>query len=134
VSWRRDDPEAAELVEDCEAFLDGLYAELCESRGAPVPVWAWMNLLAHGTEEQLRTCVIPHPSGSAWHQARRFLACELLDATTGGRTSLAELQRDVLVPIELDVLSCPGADHWQPGQLVSGLLGALPDKRSRPRR
>jgi hypothetical protein len=132
--WRRDDPEAAGLVEECEAFLAGTYAELCESRGERVPVWAWMNLLAHGTEEQLRTNVVPHTSGSHWHQARRFLAGELLDASTSGRVSLADLQRDVLVPIELDVLSCRGADQWQPGQLVSGLLDALPDERSRRQR
>jgi hypothetical protein len=132
--WRRNDPEAAGLVEECEAFLAGTYAELCESRGERVPVWAWMNLLAHGTEDQLRTSVAPHPSCCRWRQARRFLAGELLDVTTSDRVSLADFQRDVLVPIELDVLSCPGADHWRPGQLVSGLLDALPDKRSRQQR
>jgi hypothetical protein len=62
------------------------------------------------------------------------MAGELLDVTTSERVSLADFQRDLLVPIELDVLSCSGADHWQPGQLVSGLLDALADKRSRQRR
>ena len=35
---------------ECEAFLSGSLAEFWDDRGVVVPVWAWMNLLAHGTE------------------------------------------------------------------------------------
>jgi len=123
--WLRRDPEAVLLVEECEAFLAGTFAELCESRGEPVPVWAWMTLLAHRTEDQLQAVVTPLPNVGPWYHGRGFLAGEALDLVACGRVSLAELQRDVM--------SCAGADRWMPGQLVSGLLGALPIRRSRQR-
>lgn len=122
------------MVEECEAFFAGTFVELCEERATPVPAWAWMNLLAHGTEDQLSVGITQHPSAGRWRHARAFLAGELLDVTDGGRPRLPEFQHDVLVPLELDVMSRPGADRWQPGQLVSVLLDAFPDKRSRQNR
>jgi hypothetical protein len=115
VLWRRNDPEAVALVEECDAFLAGCYVELCEARGTPVAVWAWMNLLAHGTEDQLRAGIAPRPNAGPWRHARGFLAGELLDLADAGRLGLPEFQRDVLAPLELDVMSCPGAGRWQPG-------------------
>jgi hypothetical protein len=61
VPWNRrrsgDRSEAIfrELVEDCEAFLAGRLVEFLERRKALVPAWAWTNLLAHGSVEQLST-------------------------------------------------------------------------------
>lgn len=132
--WRRSDPDAVALVEECEAFLAGTYVELCEARGEPVPVWAWMNLLAHGTEDQLHGSVVQRPNAGPWRQARGFFAGELLDRVDAAQLSLPEFQATVLVPLELEVLSCPGATRWQPGQLVAGLLDTLPDERSRQHR
>ena len=54
-----------------------------------------------------------------------------VDCFDAGRVSLAEFQRDVLMPIELDVMSCRAADQWTPGQLAAGLLAALPDRPPR---
>jgi hypothetical protein len=119
------------VVEDCEAFLAGRYVELCESRGEPVPVWAWLNLLAHGNEDDLRAAAGRRATAVRWRQAQTFLAGELVDLVDAARVPLAAFQRDVLVPLELDVISCPGASRWLPGQLVSGLLGVLPDKGRR---
>jgi hypothetical protein len=132
--WRRSDPDAAALVEECEAFLSGTYVELCEARGEPVPVWAWMNLLAHGTEDQLRAAMIQHPSAGRWRHARGFLAGELLDRVDAAQLLLPEFQAGVLVPLELEMLECADANRWQPGRLVSGLLDALPERRNRQRR
>lgn len=134
MRWRRSHPAAVALIEECEAFFAGTFVELCEERATPVPAWAWMNLLAHGTEDQLSTGTTQHPSAGRWRHARAFLAGELLDLTDAGRLCLPEFQRDVLVRLELDVMSRPAADRWQPGQLVSVLLDAFPDKRSREHR
>src|SRR5690606_13962058 len=50
MGWWRQDPAEIALVEETQAFLDGRYAEFAASCGdTRVPVWAWMNLLAHGT-------------------------------------------------------------------------------------
>jgi hypothetical protein len=126
--------QARTLIEECEAFLSGRYVELCEFRGDAVPVWAWLNLLAHGTDDDLRTVAAQRASADRWRQARTFLAGELLDLVDlagAGGPSLPLLQRDALVPFELDLISCPGASAWQPRILVSGLLGVLPGKPGR---
>ncbi len=44
----------AALVTEGEAFLLGSLAELIERWAGSGPVWAWTNLLAHRTEEDLR--------------------------------------------------------------------------------
>lgn len=118
------------MVEECEAFLAGTYVELCEARGEAVPVWAWMNLLAHGTEDQLRGGIVQHASGAGpWRHARGFLAGELLDRVDTAQLSLPEFQATVLVPLELE-MACSGAMRWQPRQLVARLLDTFPDKHS----
>ena len=42
-----------ELVLECEAFLSGRYAQHLAELDLPVPVWAWMNTLAHGSSDQI---------------------------------------------------------------------------------
>jgi len=131
MMWRRDRQEAVMLVEECEAFLAGTFAELCEYRLEPVPVWAWVNLLAHGTAGQLRVDAGQPAGPGRWHAARAFVAGEVLDLVEARRLSLRGVQAGALVPLELEVMSCPGAPYWQPGQLVARLLGVLPDQRGR---
>jgi hypothetical protein len=45
---------SAQLVDETEAFLGGRFVERAEARGDFVPVWAWTNLLAHGSDKDLR--------------------------------------------------------------------------------
>lgn len=96
----------AELVAEREAFLTGGYAERLSARGAAVPVWAWTNLLAHGSETDLRTTVDSHGGAGteAWHTARARLAAELLSASRPERL-LAEIQGAVLAARE-------GVERW----------------------
>jgi hypothetical protein len=125
--WRhRADPYAEQLIEECESFLAGGSVWLCEARREPVPVWAWMNVLAHGTESELRAAAQDRPPNDEGRQALAFVAGELVELIDTGVVELEAFQRDVLVPLELDVIACPATTQWRPGQLVSGLLGALP--------
>ena len=124
----RPDPAETALVEECQAFLDGAYAEVANASEAPIPVWAWMNLLAHGTEVELRGAADALGEGDSWRQARAFLAGELLEVVGKGGVTLMHLQHEVLVPLELDVLDCRGSNRWTPAQLVRGLLGVLPGR------
>lgn len=130
----RRDPAETALVEACEAFLEGTYVELMDASGASVPVWAWMNLLAHGTEAELRAAADALGEGDSWQQARSFLAGELLEIIDAGHLALAQLQHDVLVPLELDILDCRCSNGWTPAQLVRGLLGVLPGRATRAHR
>jgi hypothetical protein len=131
--WRnRADPSAERLIEEWESFLAGDSVSLCEARGEPVPVWAWMNVLAHGTEAELRAAAENRPPNDEGRQALAFVASELVELIDAGVAVLEAFQREVLVPLELDVIACPAAPQWRPGQLVSGLLGALPARIRQP--
>ncbi len=110
-----------ELVGECEAFLAGRLAERIEQRAESVPVWAWTNLLAHGSRQDLcserrRFRVI----GGQWREGRSFLVAELLDlADEFG--PLTEIQRTVLVPLELELASCTEVADWEPFQWVASV-------------
>lgn len=138
MKWRRPDAAVRRLIEDCEQFLAGSYAEHVAVTGGRVPVWAWVNLLAHGTETDLRAAAAPRPPAEPitdWERARGFLAGEVLAATdgSGGVSGLGGVQQSALVPLELDLAADPSVERWRPGQMVAAVLAALPD-RSRPRR
>ena len=127
---RRDDAYQELLVEECESFLAGAYVEQCEARGEPVPVWAWMNVLAHGTDAELRAAATNWSEGDEGHQARAFVAGELVDLVDEGGVDLEVFQREVLMPLELDVIACPAAAGWSAPELVSALLRVLPARSS----
>ena len=123
---RRQKADERRLVKECAAFLDGKFAESAVPAGELVPVWAWINLLAHGTEEQLRREILMPAGVDDWHRARALLAARLLTGADAGDTSLAMIQRNVLVPLELEVMSSRIAYRRAP-QLVIGVLSALSD-------
>jgi len=125
-------------VGDCEAFLAGHVAERIEERpGADVPVWAWTNLLAHGTEYDLRSerTAVRRTAGLSrdkWREARSYLASEVIDlADECG--PLIKMQRAVLVPLELD-LACQELTAWGPRQWVAIVETALSQHRRASRR
>lgn len=106
MSWRRTQAEAKALVAETDAFLHGRYAELVESTDEQVPVWAWMNLLAHGSLDALRNEERQLRQTKGWQLSRAFLAGEIVDRIDSGSVTLDELQRTVLVPLELDIIDC----------------------------
>lgn len=130
---RNADPEV--LVAETEAVLAGRYAELLAADQRPVPPWAWTNILAHATAEaldevSLPTLPAPGPHRAWWH-ARTYLAGEVLEA--GRRCgSLARVQREALVPVELTLMSAPPAEQPTPGDWVRTVTAAL-DHHPHPR-
>jgi hypothetical protein len=127
---------AAELVADCEAFLLGRYAERLSELGAPVPVWAWTNLLAHGSEDDLRAAAasLGAAGSGAWHSARARIAEELL-AATGPGISIAGLQAAVLAPLEVSLAAREEVDRWDRRTWLATVRAALRSYRSyRPSR
>ncbi|HLN05345.1 MAG TPA: hypothetical protein VK217_03635 [Acidimicrobiales bacterium] len=137
--WHRDERRHnAELIGDCEAFLAGHVAERIEGRAAGVPAWAWTNLLAHGSERDLRSeRAVDRPrqvtSSDEWRAARSYLAAEVLNFASG-LGSLAELQRTVLVPLEQQFASLPEVGGWGPRQWVASVEAALDKHRHACRR
>ena len=116
------------VVMECQAFLTGTLAEYWEERGTVVPVWAWTNLLAHGTEQQIGESVIhplrPRRTGRSWRIARSFLAYQVLDALEGG-VALDDLQSGILIPLELEMAAHPEVTQWGPRQWVDTVDHAI---------
>lgn len=117
---RRDLPGGV-LASECEAFLHGTLAEFWEQRGTAVPVWTWTNLLAHGSERQIRES-LHGPSkqrrtGRSWRIARSYLAYQVLDLACEDCT-LEEFQSVVLLPLELELAAHPEVELWTPRRWV----------------
>jgi hypothetical protein len=122
-----------ELIEECEAFLSGHLVEDIEMRAQVVPVWAWTNLLAHGSAKDLRTeCASPWLRRSMrdgqWRQARSCLAAEVLDCASSCGP-LEELQQAVLVPLELQLASRVEVARWCPGRWANSVKAVLNERR-----
>jgi hypothetical protein len=113
---------------ESEAFLEGSLVEYWDDKGVEIPVWAWMNLLAHGTAREIGQCVIhpdlPRHASRSWRVARSYLAYEVLDVTDLEFT-LAQLQSSVLIPFELEMASRPDVVGWTPRQWVDLVEDAL---------
>jgi hypothetical protein len=123
---------AAAVVAGCEAFLSGTLAEYWERQGFTVPVWAWTNLLAHGSAEQIADSV-GRPQRSrriarSWRIARSYMANELLEVTDGPR-QLRAMQAEILIPLELEMATLPAVRQWTPRQWVDAVDWAI---RSQP--
>ena len=58
-----------EVITASEALVEGRYAEHLAGRRCAVPVWAWTNLLAHATDDQLRHAASVRPTGRCDGQA-----------------------------------------------------------------
>jgi len=120
-----------EFVAECEAFLSGHYAQWLAEENRPVPVWAWLNVVAHGSDDDLTSLATGEPPGqhaqgaSVWQQALAFLAQELISQATRRNCSLADLQRSTLVPLELELAGRRASGAGEPAQLVAGVLSAL---------
>jgi hypothetical protein len=131
---RRNHHHEARLIAGCEAFLQGTYVEHLMSQRDPVPPWAWLNLLAHATQDELRAVVQGPPPTSAWPRAQWFLAGEVLDAVDGSSCSLPDLQHDVLVRLELAAASSEAARRWGPDRLVSTTRRLVRDRAAQTQR
>ena len=113
---------------ECEAFLGGTLAEYWDDRGMAIPVWTYMNLLAHGDARRIGECVLrpdrPRGASRSWRVARSYLAYEVLDLTDLEFT-LADLQASVLIPLELEMAARADVADWTPRQWVDLVEDAL---------
>lgn len=113
---------------ECEAFLDGTLAGYWDDKGMEIPVWTWMNLLAHGDPRQIGECVLrpyrPRRASRSWRVARSYLAYKVLDLTDLEFT-LADLQSSVLIPLELEMAARADVAGWTPRQWVDFVEDAL---------
>jgi hypothetical protein len=120
------------VADECEAFLSGRLALHLMATGQLVPTWIGINRLAHGTVDDvlaLGTRSDANVRASEWSVAVAYLADLALDLTGDDPGRLRDLQRDVLVPAELDL-----ASDWfrprEPSDAVTAVLARLEGRRS----
>jgi hypothetical protein len=125
-------PDSCDVWSEAEAFLRGTYAEHLESRGRRVPSWVWLNRVAHGTETDLSALVRGDHSwdgstsgNTGWYRMVSFLAADLLALARATDQTVSALQREVLVPLELELAREDNHRRLGAAQLVSVALAAL---------
>jgi hypothetical protein len=124
-----------QLIDETEAFLRGTLAELLAGQLRSLPPWLLVNRLAHGDVDVLRrlvrgelpplTIAAAHPGyGRAWMLAERLLVLRLL-RSAGGPEEIRRVQRDVLVPVELELVRRSDTESLTLGAIVAGATAAL---------
>jgi hypothetical protein len=133
---RTEGPDS-ELVDECSLFLNGTYALAMDSDGLPVPGWAWLNLLAHGSPAIVRGLADEEPTSvdrgdTRWRSATSLLAVELLAASERTGRSLGELQRILVFRLEVEPTEPAIANPAAPAELVQTVRGLLGRMRGIP--
>lgn len=129
--WRhrhedRFDQLVSAIVEDCEAFLAGRYLG-GSNAGATAPSWSWFARVAHGSVESLERLSGPiaaselRPEALPWWRATRALATAVLTTAEERGIEVIELQRRVLIPLELAL----GGTEFGPATMLREAAGAL---------
>ena len=90
--------------------------------------WALIGALAHGDGEELRKLagagISSHPTIATWDAVLAYLAGEVLDAAPSD-PALVQVQRQVLIPLELELLDAGVRGPSNPRELVTLVLAAL---------
>jgi hypothetical protein len=115
------------LADQCAAFLTGTLTDRLETDGLAVPIWAWTNLLAHGSRDMIADAV-SRPSrhrllNRLWWIARAQLADLILGMTD--RISLRDLQESVLIPLELELAARTDVPFWTARRWVNTVTAEL---------
>lgn len=114
--------EEAELVEETSALLTGRAMRFYQVRKLSPPAWAYLNWIAHGDASEIidrarSETGLSRPKGT-WLWASSTLAHEILVGSKGRLSTVEQLQRDCLVPIELALMH-PGRERVLPEHVVA---------------
>ncbi|HTW99834.1 MAG TPA: hypothetical protein VMD59_13715 [Acidimicrobiales bacterium] len=123
-----------ELLRETEAFLAGTYAGEIGQR-PPLPAWAAVNALAHGSLGTLRGIagskadLAAVPDGGT---AARLLAREVLNIVEDDEALLRVLQSAVLRPLELELIARSELGRLSAYEVVTTVRNALRAVTGRP--
>lgn len=134
--WQRPKPPPAEagtqLVNECEAFLSGTYAAYLQAQRMPVPAWAWINRLAHGTQADIER-LAANDNGDTPEALTSCIAAHLIAVTHQRGISLDSLQHNNLIPLETLLVASEHAGAVPPedqDDLARSLTSALATRSS----
>jgi hypothetical protein len=102
--------EGAAIVDEVVAFLAGRLVDHYAATGQGIPAWVALNRLAHADRAELASLLTGRVAVGervTWAGAERLIAVHLLTRALTPE-ALAEVQRDVLVPLEALLV-----DRWK---------------------
>jgi len=127
------DPPAADefatgVGNECEAFLAGQLAGYFVRRGRPVPPVAWLNKVVHATIDELAmlavgTTDVPQPA--TWRRAVGYLARTVFERARESSRSIDEIQRELLLPLELELIGNPESVGLDAADLIRLALARI---------
>jgi hypothetical protein len=106
---------AAQMLNQATAILEGRVRDLS---GQTAEGWIRINQLAHVSWDEAHRLAETRTLGSPWEGAISYLASEIC-AQTDSAASLLVLQRNGLIPLELNVLAGRTAPPVTPLELIS---------------
>jgi hypothetical protein len=123
------------VIAEAQRLLSGRTFDA--QRGHRQRGWAVVGALAHGDRAELqklaRTGISSHPTSATWDAALAYVAGEVLEAAPSDR-ALVQVQRQVLIPLELKLLGAGGRGQPNPRELVTLVLASLDAHRIHPDR
>lgn len=130
MAFRR--PAHAEPREAVVAYRSGRYVEYLAEREKPVPAWAWLNAMAHGSVVLVSSLAVAGVLAyeydqpvRAWHRARKTMAMAVMENAGRRRCSLADVQAEVLCGLELELAATAGVYDRGPIETTCMVLDAL---------
>ena len=118
--------EVEEVIAEAERLLSG--RALDTQRGYRRQGWALVGALAHGERAELQklagATLSSHPASATWDAVLAYLAGEVLDAAPTER-ALVQVQRQVLIPLELKLLGAGVLGPSNPKELATLVLASL---------
>jgi hypothetical protein len=94
------------VAASCEMFLQGRYVDWLVGEAQPVPAWARLNRAAHGDRWTIRQHVLDFELpqvAETWTDVEVLVEAAVLAGTSDD--GLVTLQREVLVPFELELMT-----------------------------
>ena len=98
------------LAAEVERFLSGHHLESIFDSAEEIPAWVWLSVVAHGDDEVLERTqhwLAEHhgvrPELDAWGRVLQLVAAQLVETAAAIDCEVSELQRQLLVPLELAV-------------------------------
>lgn len=102
------------LANEAQQFLNGGLLDLAFASGGDVPAWIWLSAIAHGDAPLLactKNWLADHqgvrPELNGWGRVLQHLTTRLLETSEAIGCQTSDLQRSLLVPLELAVTITP---------------------------
>lgn len=132
--FRRHQPKQVRrgIADECDAFLRGEYVEFATEWGWDIPVWAWINAVAHADNERLAELAVfgfrretALAGRRDWNRAASYIASAVLEEASHPGCELAAIQGSLFIPLELLLIDDESTWDLSPNQLVAVALAVL---------